>query len=250
MLRSPSRPAPALSQPGHGPAPTTEETPALLLGRPSGGLWMQRGRLVSEDHCTPMAPRVCRKPGPQPVVVPSGACPGSFAARPRTSPNDRRDAGTAAQAPFRRSLDATRSPGLRRPLHADGPRQGLPRLFRGQATDQPNDRRDAGTAARAPFRRSLDATRSPGLRRPLHADGPACLPQAPVEACPGSFAARPRTSPNDRRDAGTAARAPFRRSLDATRSPGLRRPLHADGSGLASERVCQGSDLSPFQRPK
>ena len=22
------------------------------------------------------------------------------------------------------------------------------------------------------------------------------------------------------------------------------------GSGLASERVCQGSDLSPFQRPK
>ena len=58
----------------------------------------------------------------QDVVVPSGACPGSFAARPRTSPNDRRDAGTAAQAPFRRSLDATRSPGLRRPLHADGPR--------------------------------------------------------------------------------------------------------------------------------
>ena len=69
MLRSPSRPAPALSQPGHGPAPTTEETPALLLGRPSGGLWMQRGRLVSEDHCTPMAPRVCRKPGPQQVGV-------------------------------------------------------------------------------------------------------------------------------------------------------------------------------------
>ena len=24
----------------------------------------------------------------------------------------------------------------------------------------------------------MDATRSPGLRRPLHADGPACLPQA------------------------------------------------------------------------
>ena len=24
----------------------------------------------------------------------------------------------------------------------------------------------------------------------------------------------------------------------------------SDGSGLASERVCQGSDLSPFQRPK
>ena len=57
-------------QPGHGPAPTTEETPALLLGRPSGGLWMQRGRLVSEDHCTPMAPRVCRKPGPQQVGLP------------------------------------------------------------------------------------------------------------------------------------------------------------------------------------
>ena len=50
-------------------APTTEETPALLLGRPSGGLLMQRGRLVSEDHCTPMAPRVCRKPGPQQVGV-------------------------------------------------------------------------------------------------------------------------------------------------------------------------------------
>ena len=57
------------------------------------------------------------------------------------------------------------------------PSRPAPALSR-PGTDQPNDRRDAGTAARAPFRRSLDATRSPGLRRPLHADGPACLPQA------------------------------------------------------------------------
>ena len=56
MLWSRRGPAPALSRPGRGPAPTTEETPALLLRRPSGGLWMQRGRLVSEDHCTPMGP--------------------------------------------------------------------------------------------------------------------------------------------------------------------------------------------------
>ena len=73
-----------------------------------------------------------------------------------------------------------------------GPRRGLPRLFRGQATDQPNDRRDAGTAARAPFRRSLDATRSPGLRRPLHADGPACLPQARTPRCCGPVGGLPR----------------------------------------------------------
>ena len=56
MLWLPAWPAPALLRPGDGPAPTTEETPALLRRRPSGGLWMQRGRLVSEDHCTPMGP--------------------------------------------------------------------------------------------------------------------------------------------------------------------------------------------------
>ena len=50
MLWLPAWPAPALLRPGDGPAPTTEETPALLRRRPSGGLWMQRGRLVSEDH--------------------------------------------------------------------------------------------------------------------------------------------------------------------------------------------------------
>ena len=59
MLWSRRGPAPALSRPGRGPAPTTEETPALLLRRPSGGLWMQRGRLVSEGSGL-ASERVCQ----------------------------------------------------------------------------------------------------------------------------------------------------------------------------------------------